>query len=137
MKEGMGVRIPPLALMNTKKQGDVGLGEAIRYFTSKGYTVCIPLTDSQDYDLVVDYDGALARVQVKHTTYKRYCNYGVSLTVKGGNRSAAGRIKTFDNTKIDYLFVITTDNKYCIPARAIVEKHNISLGEKFSQYICL
>lgn len=31
---------------NSKKQGDVGLDLAIVYFTSKGYCVSIPLTDS-------------------------------------------------------------------------------------------
>jgi hypothetical protein len=39
---------------NTKKQGDVGL--AIGWFTSQGHTVCVHLTDSQDYDLVVEID---------------------------------------------------------------------------------
>lgn len=51
---------------NTKKQGDYGLGSAISYFTSQGYNISIPLTDSQDYDLVVeDTAGFLKKVQVK------------------------------------------------------------------------
>lgn len=53
---------------NSKQQGDVGLGAAIGWFTSKGYTVCIPLTDSQDYDLVVETKGKLEKVQVKTTS---------------------------------------------------------------------
>ena len=39
---------------NSKKQGDWGLGRAIAYFTLKEYTVSVPLTESQDYDLIVD-----------------------------------------------------------------------------------
>jgi hypothetical protein len=35
---------------NSNKQGNVGLAEAIAYFTRFGYTVSIPLTDSQKYD---------------------------------------------------------------------------------------
>lgn len=46
---------------NSKKQGDAGLGEAIAYFTRLGYTVQLPLTDSQDYALVVDIDGNIIR----------------------------------------------------------------------------
>lgn len=70
---------------NTKKQGDVGLGLAIGWFTSQGHTVCVPLTDSQDYDLVVDIDGKLQKVQVKTTTYKAPSGaYSVGLSVKGG-----------------------------------------------------
>ena len=44
---------------NSKKQGDAGLGIAIEYFTTKGYCVCIPLTDSQEYDLVVEIQNKL------------------------------------------------------------------------------
>jgi HJR/Mrr/RecB family endonuclease len=55
---------------NTKKQGDVGLGQAIAWFTRNSYTVSLPLTDSQDYDLIVDKDNVLYRVQVKTTSNK-------------------------------------------------------------------
>jgi hypothetical protein len=55
---------------NSKKQGDVGMGVAIGYFAARGITVCIPLTDSQDYDLVIDLDDVLKKVQVKTTTSK-------------------------------------------------------------------
>ena len=61
--------------MNTKKQGDIGLGQAIGYFTSLGFTVSVPLTDSQEYDLIVDNGFSLNRVQVKRCTYKRKGNY--------------------------------------------------------------
>lgn len=33
-------------------------------FSKIGYTVSVPITDSQDYDLIVD-NGALLKVQVK------------------------------------------------------------------------
>lgn len=46
-----------LEQVNSKKQGDVGLGTDISFFTQRGWTVSIPLTDSQDYDLVVDEGG--------------------------------------------------------------------------------
>lgn len=39
-----------------KEKGNSGLGIAIAYYSSKGYTVAIPLNDTQDYDLVVDKD---------------------------------------------------------------------------------
>ena len=48
-----------------KEKGNSGLGMAIAYFSTKGYTVSIPLNDTQDYDLVVEKDGHLKMVQVK------------------------------------------------------------------------
>jgi hypothetical protein len=44
---------------NSKKQGDWGLGSAIAWFTAQGYTVALPITDSQHYDLIVDIEGRL------------------------------------------------------------------------------
>ena len=48
---------------NSRKQGDVGLGRAIAYFTSEGFTVCLPLTDNQDYDLVVEKENGLKKIE--------------------------------------------------------------------------
>lgn len=37
-----------------KEKGNSGLGVAIAYFSTNGYTVSIPLNDTQDYDLIVE-----------------------------------------------------------------------------------
>lgn len=41
---------------------------AIAYYSELGYTVSIPLTDTQDYDLIADTGNTLLKVQVKTTT---------------------------------------------------------------------
>lgn len=109
--------------MNTKQQGDVGLGAAIAAFTKYNATVCIPLTDSQDYDLVVEGNYGLKKVQVKRCTYKRNNLFRVSLTVKGGNRSGAGKIKKFDHGNIRYGF-------YPHPGGGLVHSNRILLNSK-------
>jgi hypothetical protein len=121
---------------NTKKQGDVGLGLAIGWFTSQGYTVSVPLTDSQDYDLVADISGKLKRVQVKTTTFRSPNGvFTINLSVKGGNRTSVGTVKKFDPSKIDSVFVATeSGDLYYIPSRKIAAKHSISLGEKWAAY---
>lgn len=119
---------------NTKKQGDVGLGSAIGYFVTKGYTVSVPLTDSQSYDLIVD-DGVLNRVQVKTTSFKIRNSFYVSLSVKGGNRSGAGKIKDFDKEKVEAVFILTSDGeRYYIPTTAIIAKNSITLNGKYDIY---
>jgi hypothetical protein len=119
---------------NTRKQGDAGLGAAIAFFTSKGLGVAIPLTDSQEYDLIVD-DGQLKRVQVKTTTYTvKSGNHMVSLTTKGGNRTGIGKIKKFDPAQVDALFILTPETQYCIPTAAIGGQSTITLSSKYDQY---
>ena len=52
-----------------KEKANFGLRMAIAYFSTNGYTVSIPLNDTQDYDLIVEKNGILQRVQVKATGY--------------------------------------------------------------------
>lgn len=121
--------------INTKKQGDAGLGVAIAWFAINGHGVNIPLTDSQDYDIVVDIDGCLKRVQVKTSSYKsQYGIFFVSLTVKGGNRSC-NTIKKLNCNTVDLIFVVTSDgDNYLIPSKDIEGQSSISLGKEYRKY---
>lgn len=120
---------------NTKQQGDLGLGNAIAYFTSEGYTVSIPLTDSQDYDLIVDKN-LPQRVQVKTTKFKtEYKVYQVQLTIKGGNRTGS-TIKKLNADKVDLIFILTEEGtRYLIPVSELSNRSMINLGEKYTKYI--
>ena len=123
---------------NSKKQGDIGLVLAIAWFEINDYPVSIPLTDSQDYDLVTDMNDNLKKVQVR-TTYNQQesGSYEVNLRVTGGNQSGTGNIKYFIETKVDYLFVVVENGtKYLIPKSAIKNKRSINVGNggKYEQY---
>lgn len=120
---------------NSKKQGDEGLGVAIGWFASKGYTVCVPLTDSQPYDLVVELDDGLKKVQVKTTKYVER-RYRVELRTKGGNKSGTGRTKKFNALEADYLFVVTASGrKYFIPAERLRGCSSITLGDSYEEFV--
>lgn len=134
MKQGV------LDQRNSAKQGDVGMGAATHYFAAYGYTVCIPLTDSQSYDLVIDCDDPNVRpyrVQVKTTRYQNERGaYVVELRTKGGNRSRQSE-KRFDATGIDFVFVLTNDSvSWCLPADQLHGNCSVTLGAKWKQYIC-
>ncbi|HUH07282.1 MAG TPA: group I intron-associated PD-(D/E)XK endonuclease [Egibacteraceae bacterium] len=122
---------------NPRLQGEIGLGAAIAWFTSEGYSVSIPLCDNQPYDLVVEdrASGDLLRVQVKTSTGKNASGtFVVRLFTAGGNQSFHTR-KLFDNTASDLLFVLTDDREiYVIPCREIPNRNLIALGAKWRQY---
>jgi len=122
--------------INTKKQGDIGLAVAIASLCKKNYTVCIPLTDSQDYDLVVEIDNKLSKVQVKTTGVKsKYGIFKVTLKVCGGNKSRSN-VKNLNRSLIDYLFILTSDgDEYLIPSENIGGTSGINLGDKYKKYI--
>lgn len=108
---------------------------AIAYYSKLGWTISIPVTDSQDYDLIVDTGTKLLKVQVKTTSQiSDHGIYIVSLKTCGGNKSGY-TIKTFENNQSDLLFVLTSHGDcYSIPRDAITSKSTISLGEKVLMY---
>jgi len=120
--------------MTNKQRGNCELGIAIGYFSTNGYTVSIPLNDTQDYDLLIDKDNEIKRVQVKYTSCKtKYGNYQVALKSCGGTKGKT--YKTIINTNVDYLFVATDQlDKYLIPKSEINNKSTLNLCDKYKKY---
>lgn len=115
-------------------QGNIGLGMAIAYFTNINAPISIPLNDTQKYDLVVDIEGHLHKVQVKTTSAKQGNNYVVQLKNSGGS-SGKSRIRNFDNRASDLLFVLTSDNDmYLIPTEDITAVSAMYLNESKDIY---
>lgn len=120
--------------MKTQVQGNIALGIAIQYYTRKGNTLSLPLNDCQDYDLIIDCEGVLKKVQVKSTRFKSPSGFfKAELKTSGGN---SGRIlKTFDQKDCDLLFIATSSGlAWEIPTKEISNKSNITLGDKYNQY---
>lgn len=114
-------------------QGNIGFGMAIAYFTSQNIAVSIPLNDTQKYDLVIELDGKLNKVQVKTTAFKEK-NFVVQLKNSGGS-SGKSVIRNFDNTSCDYLFILTSEQSmYLIPSSEVTTKSVITLNESREKY---
>ena len=117
-----------------KEKGNTGLGIAIAYYTSKGYIVSIPLNDTQDYDLVVEKDNKLSRVQVKATACKtKYGVYQVALKSCGGTKGKT--YKTVIETDVDELFILKKKKKmYILPIEEINNKSTLNICSKYEKY---
>ena len=121
--------------MENKLLGRIGLSMAINYFTLKGYTISLPLNDTQWYDLIIEKDGVFNTVQCKCTNTDEN---SISLRSFGGTKG-----KEYDNVLnhegLDYLFcvdnskncfLITLDdikkagNKNHISLRTVPNKNN-------------
>lgn len=118
-----------------KEKGNSGLGMAIAYFTTNGYTVSIPLNDTQDYDLVVEKGGVLKSVQVKSTGCKTSRgNFQVALKSCGGTKGDT--YKTILETNVDYVFIFNENKEmYLIPKKDIKNKSTLNLCDKYKKYI--
>lgn len=122
--------------MNTKEQGDIGVAHAIYWYTLQGYKVSIPNTDSTRYDLIVDKDGKLFRVQCKTTFRKgKYGKYEVSFRTSGGNQSWNKVVKFISSDETDLVWVTTEDRQaYEFPVELCENKSSFTLGEKYNAY---
>ena len=105
-----------------KEKGRAGISMAIAYFGSNGYTVSIPMNDTQWYDLIIEKDGIFQTVQCKATGAKDNI---VSLKSSGGTKGTV-----YDNVlwhDVDILFCLDKEqNKYVIPVHKIKETGNMS-----------
>ena len=119
---------------SNKDKGNSGLGIAIAYYSTNGYTVSIPLNDTQDYDLIVDKENILKKVQVKATSCRtKYDKYQVALKSCGGNKGKT--YKTVVDTKVDYLFIATDKaDMFIIPIEELKNKSTINICDKTEKY---
>ena len=119
---------------SNKEKGNTGLGIAIAYYSANGYTVSIPLNDTQDYDFIVDKDNILKKIQVKATSCKtKYNKYQVALKSCGGTKG--GTYKTVVDTNIDEVFIVTDSLElFKIPIEVIKNKTTLNLCEKYEKY---
>lgn len=110
--------------LSRKQIGRLGLSCAIHYFTVKGYTVSLPLNDTQWYDLIIEKDDEFSTVQCKSTNTH---NSKIALKSTGGtNGSVYDTI--FKHPKLDYLFCTDKDlNMWLIPVKDIPNSKEITL----------
>ena len=120
-----------------KRQGDIGVARAVYEYTKRGFTVLLPTSDSDKYDMVVDDGEKLQKVQVKTSRHKvRTCSYEVNLATKGGN-TKVNTIRARDESDYDWLFcLIETGECWSIPVAALNDaKHAIIVtAGKYAQY---
>lgn len=119
---------------SNKEKGNSGLGLAIAYFSTNGYVVSIPLNDTQDYDLVIEKNRELKTVQVKATSCKTQNGiYQVALKSCGGTKGTT--YKTFIDTSVDYLFIVTdTKQLFLISREVIRNKSTLNLCGKYEKF---
>lgn len=102
--------------INRKQIGRIGLSMAINYFTCQGYTISLPINDTQWYDLVVEKDGKFETVQCKATNTEEGA---IDFRSTGGTKGTV-----YDNllnhSELDWLFCVDKDyNMWLIPMRDI------------------
>lgn len=120
--------------LSSKQKGNIGIAAAIKHFTTLGYTISIPLTDSQEYDILVDIDTIIYKVQVKYTAAKTTSgNYCIDLrSISGSSRKEYTRLC---ESSVDYLYIFTnSSDEYLISVIDLDVSSYVTLGAKYDKY---
>ena len=108
--------------MTNREIGRIGLSMAINYFTLQGYTVSLPLNDTQWYDMVVEKNKQFYTIQCKATMTQ---DSSISLKSCGGTKGKAYD-SIIDHPELDYLFCVNKDfNCWLIPVKDIIQAGNV------------
>lgn len=104
-----------------KDKGRAGLSLGIAWFGANGYSINIPLNDTQWYDFVAEKDGHFYTVQCKATGSK---DNAIPLRNFGGTKGSE-----YDNVtnhiNLDFLFCLDKNmNMYVIPFQDLLEAGN-------------
>lgn len=110
-----------MKIENNKDRGRIGLSMAINYFSCQGYTVSVPLNDTQWYDLIIEKEGKFETVQCKCTATDTGT---IDFRSTGGTKGS-----TYDNilnhSELDWLFCVDKKlNMFCIPMKDIIASGN-------------
>lgn len=108
-----------------KDKGRAGMALGIAYFGANGYTVNVPLNDTQWYDFVIEKDGIFQTVQCKATGSS---DNVISLRSTGGTSGSS-----YDNVlnhPVDYLFCLDREmHMYVIPVQ---DMKNFGVGKQIT-----
>jgi Holliday junction resolvase-like predicted endonuclease len=116
-------------MLPPREQGDFGERAALYWLVAQGAHVSIPFGHSPHYDLIADFRGRLARVQVKTSACRYKERWSVTVCTRGGNRRWSGLVKTLDVARFDFLFVLVADGRqWFIPADRVEGGSAIHLG---------
>ena len=94
---------------------------AISYFGMNGYTINLPLNDTQWYDMIIEKDCHFYTVQCKFTDSK---DNAISFRSCGGTNGGV-----YDNIlehPLDLLFCANNEHSYVIPMKDIRESGNVN-----------
>lgn len=114
------------------KSGDIGEALVVAEAAKRGLNPSLPLSNDLRYDMIIDRDGVLEKVQVKTTSPKDgklspkldmtvYASAGVS-----NNRNQTVKYQLGD---FDWLVVVDSDSEKCyyVPANEVIGKSSFSL----------
>lgn len=108
-------------MRETQRKGDLAVSQAINTFTRLGFDVLLPITESAAYDIVVDREQKLHRVQV------RFSKTGEVDLRRIHSNSKGYVIKKIKENAFDWLYVLKGNGEEFLVTRSLHGRRSIDL----------
>jgi len=109
----------------TQRKGDIATTHAICIFTSMGYDVSLPITESASYDLIVDDGIKLFKVQVKYSS-------DICVDLRRIHSNSKGYVvKFYNHSDFDWLYVYNPKLGSFLIKDDLSNRSTINLNDKY------
>ena len=112
-------------MRTTQRKGDIAVAQAISRFTKMGYDVSIPITESASYDLIVDINKELKKVQVRYSSVRK-----VALRRIHSNSKGYVVKKTMPDA-YDWLYIFKNTGEEYLIKKCLANRNSIVPAENY------
>ena len=118
-------------IMNeTKTKGLLTELQCQAYLTGLGYNISVPLGEDCRYDFIIDVDGMLIRVQVKHC---RITKTGIQIACRSTQANCrTSKSKSYSKDEIDYFATYFNNKCYLIKVEECSTCKTLSFSDKIT-----
>lgn len=136
------MRLPFASPRSATNLRSAALGIAMGWFAERGYVVSIP-TAPTTYDLIVDSDEGLKKVQVKSCSTRKNRNgrstVGIAhlkySTERRSNSGGKRAVAAYERGELDIFFIVTeSSGNFLIPLDLVIGRKCLVLDEKYAKY---
>ncbi len=112
-------------MRTTQRKGDVAVAQAIARFTKLGYDVSLPITESASYDLIIDVNKRLKRVQVRYSSVKEVALRRIHSNSKGYV------VKKTKLNAYDWLYIYRNTGEEYLIKKCLINRNSIVPNTKY------
>lgn len=129
-KEEQSIRLAQKSgMIESKNLDKIAFGYAIAWFSSHDCQVTIPISLTP-YDLIIEENGKLLKIQIKSVRALRKGKWAVKLNHRVNDRTSSykRRVVAYTKEQIDFFFILTACLEiYLIPIEAVLGKQTLIL----------
>jgi hypothetical protein len=112
-------------MRTTQRKGDIAVSQAIARFTKMGYDVSLPITESASYDLIVDVNAKLIKVQVRYSSVKEISLRRIHSNSKGYV------VKKTKPRAYDWLYIFKSTGEEYLIKKCLSNRNTITPGLEY------